>query len=81
MQKIILVHAPCIDLIHIPINLMKISPTITELWGVQECLQMDGWMNREMDSARPLYGPRRDKTCLWGFRQSKFQTSLLSYRD
>ena len=26
-------------------------------------------------------GPRRDKTCLRGFRQSKFQTSLLSYRD
>ena len=27
------------------------------------------------------YGPRREKTCLWGFRQSEFQTSLLSYRD
>ena len=26
-------------------------------------------------------GPHRDKTCLWGFRQSEFQTSLLSYRD
>ena len=27
------------------------------------------------------YGPRRDKTCLRGFRQSKTQTSLLSYSD
>ena len=27
------------------------------------------------------YGPRRDKTCLQGFQQSKIQTSLLSYRD
>ena len=26
-------------------------------------------------------GPRRDKTCLWGFRQSEIQTSPLSYRD
>ena len=25
--------------------------------------------------------PRRDRTCLWGFRQSAIQTSLLSYRD
>ena len=28
-----------------------------------------------------LIGPRREKTCLWGFRQSEFQNSLLSYRD
>ena len=27
------------------------------------------------------YGPRRDKTCLRDFRQSEFQTSLLSYSD
>ena len=27
------------------------------------------------------YGPRREKTCLWGFRQSKTQASILSYRD
>ena len=26
-------------------------------------------------------GPRREKTCLRGFRQSEIQTSLLSYRD
>ena len=28
-----------------------------------------------------LYGPRREKTCLWSFRQSENQTSLISYRD
>ena len=28
-----------------------------------------------------LNGPRRDKTCLRGFRQSETQTSLLSIRD
>ena len=28
-----------------------------------------------------IYGPRREKTCLRGFRQAEFQTSLLSYRD
>ena len=28
-----------------------------------------------------LFGPRREKTCLRGFRQSEFQTSLLRYRD
>ena len=26
-------------------------------------------------------GPLRDKTCLWGFRQSETKTSLLSYSD
>ena len=25
------------------------------------------------------FGPRRDKTCLRGFRQSEFETFLLSY--
>ena len=28
-----------------------------------------------------IIGPRREKTCLRGFRQNEFQTSLLSYRD
>ena len=28
-----------------------------------------------------IYGPRREKTCLLGFCQREFQTSLLSYRD
>ena len=28
-----------------------------------------------------LLGPRCEKTCLRGFQQNKFQTSLLSYRD
>ena len=30
---------------------------------------------------RVIFGPRRDKTCLRGFQQSKTQTSLLSYID
>ena len=28
-----------------------------------------------------IYGPRREKTCLRGFRQSEFQTNLLSFKD
>ena len=28
-----------------------------------------------------MFGPRREKTCLRGFRQSEIQTSLPSYRD
>ena len=28
-----------------------------------------------------LVGPRRDKNCHRGYRQSEFQISLLSYRD
>ena len=30
---------------------------------------------------KPSYGPNCEKTCLPGFRQCEFQTSLLSYRD
>ena len=26
-------------------------------------------------------GPRHEKTCLWGFRKSEFQTSILNYTD
>ena len=32
-------------------------------------------------SHTPSNGPRRDKTCLRGFRQSEFQTNPLSYID
>ena len=32
-------------------------------------------------SQQLTYGPRREKTCLRGFRKSETQTSLLSYRD
>ena len=31
--------------------------------------------------APPSFGPRREKTCIRGFRQGEVQTSLLSYRD
>ena len=30
---------------------------------------------------RFVFGPHREKTCLRGFRQSEFQTGLLSNRD
>ena len=33
------------------------------------------------DNIQLIIGPRREKTCLRGFRQSEIQTSLLSYRD
>ena len=34
-----------------------------------------------IDFKQEIYGPRREKTCLRGFRQSEFQTGLISYRD
>ena len=34
-----------------------------------------------LPSFSSLFGPRHNKACLRGFRQSKTQTSLLSYRD
>ena len=37
----------------------------------------DGWT----DGLREAIGPRREKTCLRGFRHSEIQTSLPSYRD
>ena len=39
---------------------------------------------RRMDGRTPdvsIYGPRREKTYLQGFREIEFQTCLLSYRD
>ena len=32
-------------------------------------------------NATILLKPCRQKTCLWGFRQTEFQTNLLCYRD
>ena len=29
-----------------------------------------------LSNRNPLYGPQREKTCLWGFRTTKVQTSL-----
>ena len=43
--------------------------------------------NIQVSSRKPfvyhcfLFGPHCEKNCLRGFRQSEFQTSLLSYRD
>ena len=44
-------------------------------------------LNKGSDNGKAFYrqynnnGPRREKTCLRGFRQSEFKNSLLSYRD
>ena len=38
-------------------------------------------MHRQGESFLFTYASRREKTRLWGFRQSKTQTSLLSYSD
>ena len=36
----------------------------------------------QLDIPEPVfYGPRHEKICLQGFRQSEIRTSLLSYRD
>ena len=37
--------------------------------------------NAAIKQIQNINGPRRDKTCLQGFRQSEIQISLLSYRD
>ena len=49
-------------------GLLNLSPSISILCNI--------W-NREINT----FGPRCDKTCLWGFRQSEIQPSLLCYRD
>ena len=36
---------------------------------------------RGCNRSNTLYPPQHNKICLWGFRQSEIQTSLLSYRD
>ena len=49
------------------------------------CLSSIQCVCKQQDSRESVYcqtyGPRREKTCLWGVRQSEFQTSLFSYRD
>ena len=50
---------------------------LTTCWGL---LYIVCFRRKKSDIAS-VFGPRRDKTCLRGFRQSEIQTSLLSYRD
>ena len=38
-------------------------------------------VHHSSDEEQVCFRLRREKTCLWGFRQSELQTSLLSYRD
>ena len=42
---------------------------------------MDRECQDKSESAASNGPRRREKTCLWGFRQSEFQTSLLRYSD
>ena len=55
---------------------------ISECSGESERLASspESWLLPD-GSTEIIIGPRRDKTCPRGFRQSEFQTSLLSYRD
>ena len=50
---------------------------LTTCWGL---LYIVCFRRKNSDIAS-VVGPRRDKTCLRGFRQREIQTSLLSYRD
>ena len=45
------------------------------------CLTFSALLMHTYQDTLDLFGPRREKTCLRSFRQSKIQTSLLSYRD
>ena len=44
--------------------------------GDQPCADLQGDLDLHC-----LYGPSHEKTCLRGFRQSEFQTGLVSHRD
>ena len=44
-------------------------------------LQYKNIMVQDLTVSNRLYGPRRDKTCLQGYRQNETQASLLSYKD
>ena len=43
--------------------------------------QFEQEISLKKDDGLRLNGPRREKTCRRGFRQSKIQISLLRYRD
>ena len=51
--------------------------------GFTDSSSSDPFPNRKAHSTitNNLNGPRREKTCLWGFQLSETQTSLLSYRN
>ena len=51
----------------------KISAVLHSLLGL--------FLNLQLICEPGTNGPRREKTCLRGFRQGEFQTSLLGYRD
>ena len=94
MLKNILVHVPITYALSIkkfynfrtwaPGNTMGGMGVFFQTIGIQG-LMMDVNQEKKVSSYvnlyATLYGPRSDKTCLWGFQQSEPQTSLLSYRD
>ena len=45
-------------------------PTFSRLLGISQCMRKPS-----------IDGPRRDKTCLQGFRLTEIQSSLLNHRD
>ena len=45
----------------------------------EKAIRIGGYISHTVDVLK--FGPRHEKTCLRGFRQSEIQTSLLSYRD
>ena len=61
------------------ILLLFVAPTGREDVVFGPCFVV--WFFVYFSSLATIIGPRREKTCLRDFRQSEFQTSLLSYRD
>ena len=61
----------------------KLSRRLHRLVGVYSCQNATllEVTCRSSNVFMEKYGPRREKTCLRGFRKSEIQTSLLSYRD
>ena len=49
---------PRLDLIHIPINCMKISLTVTELWNIQDCFT-DGWPDGQSHAIKRRFFKKR----------------------
>ena len=52
---------------------------LSEPWLLADVIMIKPHVIAHLYSGK--YGPRRDKTCLRGVRQSEFQNSLHSYRD
>ena len=51
------------------------------MFQISELLLKLDTEKKDMKETYRIFGPRREKTCLQGFQQSKTQPSQLSYRD